>query len=265
MKQLGLIGTGTQGQRYRDTIAQFVPGAEVVAVSNTRGKHWVDVINTPGLDGVIVAADPAVNHKIVKACNFIELPVLLEKPAGLYDTDVQKYAKCKIPILVNYIHLFSEEYQKMKAALKEKPARIVAFGYNDGPFRNFSPLYDYAPHYLAMCQDLCQDGYFQLLSQRVSRGQNNGYIYNLHLNLNGTDINLKCGNGAVEKKSICACWTDLDKYIYNAENETNYRQPMINLINHFLEVIDGATPIIPLSMTLRIHTLLYSLGAKYDR
>ena len=267
--KLGLIGTGSQGQRLLQAFSK-IDTARVEIVSNTRGyfqnyicKDWTDVVHS-GINGLIIAADPALHDKILQSANFLQIPVLLEKPAGLYLHDVQKMSKYTIPILVDYTHLFSPAYQKMKSELTAPIESIHSMGCNFGPFRDFSALYDYAPHDLAMCLDLMGD--LELVKQSVRPGQSGGNLYNFTLKNKDGYANILCGNGATikQRKLIVKC-TDGYSFLYNGDANADYQKPLENVVNHFIEILDGKECKVPISLTLKIHEILYKLGANYGK
>jgi predicted dehydrogenase len=270
MYKIGLIGTGVQGQRYMETISK-IERAKVLTPCNTRGnyagmkcfKDWKDLVDLKP-DGVIVAADPAITCEVIKYCNFLNIPVLAEKPVGLYLSDVQKLEKCRIPIVVNYTHLFSPLYQQMKAAIKTPITKIVSFGYGPGPFRSFSSLYDYMPHDLSMCLDLIP-GKYEIVNQKAMHS-NGGVLFVVQLKCGNVEIQIKSGNGATEKQRKLAvfCGED-DKFIYDASKEPDYKAPLTNVVNHFLDVINGTKPLNSFDMTLNIQDTLYRLGKRYEQ
>ncbi len=267
--KLGLIGTGSQGTRLLNATKE-IEGARVEIVSNTRGafqnyicKDWSDVLHS-GISGLIIAADPALNDKILQTANFLQIPVLLEKPAGLYLHDVQKMSKYTIPILVDYTHLFSPAYQKMKSELTAPISSIHSLGYNYGPFREFSALYDYAPHDLAMCLDLMGD--LDIVDQSVKNGKSGGNLYNISLKNKDGYANILCGNGgAIKQRKLIVKCTDGNSFLYNGDSNADYKKPLQNVVSHFIEILDGKECKVPISLTLKIHEILYKLGARYDQ
>ncbi len=260
MINLGLIGTGKQGERFMKTVLAM-DGVDIVRTCNSK-SDYKDLIDAK-LDGVIIAADPAMNVEMIKYANMLGVPVLCEKPVGLYLSDVQKLEKCKIPILVNYVHLFSPVYQQLKAATKGKKInRIISIGYNQGPTRTFSSLYDYMPHDLSMALDLCP-GDYEIVNQKANKA-NGGILYRAHFRCKGTEIQVLAGNGGSEKQRKLAVFcADGDQFIYDDNKSTDRTGPMTNLMNEFIEVIGGKKTSFDLS--LQIHTILYRLGANYDK
>lgn len=270
--KLALIGTGVQGQRYMETISK-IETAKLLTPCNTTGsfqgnkcfKNWKDLVDLKP-DAVIIAADPAITCDVIKYCNFLNIPVLAEKPVGLYLSDIQKLEKCKIPIVVNYINLFNPLYLKLKQEVyKRKINRIISIGYNNGPFRNFSCLYDYMPHDLSMCFDLLP-GKYEIISQKANKS-NNGLLFKIHMKCNNTEIRILAGNGAQEKQRKLAVFCDDgEKFIFDDKLNDNYTAPLTNVVNHLIDVIANKSSVYPkFDTTVNIHEILYKLGKNYDK
>lgn len=134
-----IIGTGKQANRYASTIERL----ECATYESLSPRHTFTV-NT-SVSGVIVAAHPVTNRKAVEMCVKYNIPILLEKPVSLMLSDILEISDMakQIPILVNYIQLFSPAYQKLKARMLPGTTE-----------RDYSQLYDYGPHILAMALDL---------------------------------------------------------------------------------------------------------------
>lgn len=264
-KRIGIIGTGKQGRRYLQTISKM-PGVEVVGVSNRHGNHgdykcfldWKDLFSFK-LDGLILAADPLINYQVMQMANFTETPVMVEKPVGLYLTDVEKMNKFRMPILVDYIHLANPAYIDMKKDFKS-PIRELAFiNYNFGPFRHYSSLYDYLPHDLSMLFDLCPDQDFKIVDKSVKGGRG-GMLYRIELASDKVKAHILVGNGGEKKARKLAVFCNQQQLVYDDTFAPQGEVPLRRMLEHFLEVIDGKPVKIPFAMTLKIHQLLYQLG-----
>jgi predicted dehydrogenase len=108
-----------------------------------------------------VATHPAAT--VGYAVHFLRknIPVMLEKPAGLSLDDallLQKVANAHpVPLLVSHQHLFSSVYQELKKIVNEEEImQIETAAGNDGPYRDYSFIWDYAPHDIAMILGLKQ-------------------------------------------------------------------------------------------------------------
>lgn len=259
MFKLGVIGTGSQGLRFIETI-KTMENVEISVVSNRHGKFqnyvcmpWQQLM-LEKLDGIIIAANPKIHLDILAVADKLKIPVLLEKPAVLSYKQALTLKEYTIPILVDYTHLFSPNYQLLKEEVRYKHIkRIIAMGYNKGPYRDYSPLYDYAPHDLSMCLDLLGD--LEIVSKKRIRNLN-GVIYKLNLKSLSADIEIKTGNGSLVKRRKMLVYTNDGTYLYDGENNKDYKLPLQNVVKHFIDVIKGEKCKIPLDMTLKIHKLL---------
>lgn len=154
---LGLIGPGPWGRNYIRTIEE-TPRARLAA---TASRDWRDLLQKPGVDGVIIATPPATHAEIAIAAIEAGLPVLVEKPLTLSlaeARDVLDHAeRRKARVLVDHIHLFQPAWAELKrraGALGQlRSIRGVAGDFR--PFRkDTTVLWDWGPHDIALCLDL---------------------------------------------------------------------------------------------------------------
>lgn len=257
--KLAVIGKGRWGKHIIQTAAAMET-IEVVAIGS-KDRDWHDVFDKKP-DGVVIAADPLINPAVIGYANVLNIPVMVEKPAALYLSDIYKMHKMKIPVLVDYIHLFNPMYQSVKRYIKSPIVKVVSLGYNNGPFRHYSSLYDYAPHDLAMCMDLISEP-FELVSQSAKKQDNGGVLYNLQFKAGETDIAILTGNGGADKKRQFAVWCENgDNFIFDDKPS---QEPLQNVLTHFVDVIGGAEMRPSFDLTVRIHQLLHKLGAEYEK
>ncbi len=170
---LGLIGAGPWGRNYIRTLAGL-EGVDMVRLCSRNPESaklagpgceistdWRQLIEAGDLDGVIIAAPPALQSEMMLAAIGRGLPVLAEKPMTL-DPDraeaVVKAAQSKGSIvLIDHIHLYSAAWETLKLEAQALgPLRAIAtVAGNWGPFRADVPmLWDWGPHDVAMCIDL---------------------------------------------------------------------------------------------------------------
>src|SRR5262249_53697671 len=113
------------------------------------------------LDGVVAATSPLHQAEVAAACAAQRVPLLVEKPLGLSRADVERVrsafenAPRKAPLIVDYIHLWSPAFGKLQQLVYDAggPSDVVAIetaGFKRGPLRDFSSLYDYGSHDVAM-------------------------------------------------------------------------------------------------------------------
>ena len=170
---LALIGVGRWGKNYVSTIDSLNHVRLSYAVtSNLNNKYllpkncillddWKRVFEKENIDGVIVATPANLNAKIALAALNAGLPVMIEKPLALNVEDAvsiqEMVLKSGLTILVDHTYLFHSAYDQIKKVLvkKNEIVSIKSMAWNWGPFRKeVDPLWDYAPHDLAMCLDL---------------------------------------------------------------------------------------------------------------
>ena len=107
------------------------------------------------IDGAIVATPLGVRPAVVEKLLSQGVPVLAEKPLSLKADASIKLVRLaqslRVPLIEDYIHLYSWPYLMLNEQLVGSwPISIVSSGGDWGPFRDYSPLMDYAPHDLAM-------------------------------------------------------------------------------------------------------------------
>lgn len=145
--KLGLIGLGRWGKIYLKNLETYFPNIKI-EIGNR--NNWQDI----KADGVIIATPPDSHVLIAKHFLDQNIPTLIEKPISLSYDEANQLSIYKSPILVNNIHLFSECYQQFKKIYQDNPTNISSTGFNLGPTRSYSTLYDYT-HDLSMIIDLC--------------------------------------------------------------------------------------------------------------
>ena len=172
MIKLGLVGAGRWGSRLIEAMARHrrLELAALCRVHVEAGPRfepsvwvtsdWRSLLAVPGLDGVVIATPPCLHTQITEAALERGLAVLVEKPFALDVGTVshvsQLLHRFDGTLLVDYIHLFSPAFQALKERVPaDAVTKVVSEGFNHGPFRHdYSPLWDYGPHDVAMCLEL---------------------------------------------------------------------------------------------------------------
>lgn len=149
-----LTGVGKWGQNYIKTLANF-PNVNLKLANRS---NWKQLINDRP-DKIIVATPPDSHIEIASYALERNIPTMIEKPLALSLSEIDILSKFDPKlILVNHIHLFSQSYQRVKALVQEQKIKsIISNGYNKGPFRNYSGLWDYGPHDVSMILDLANE------------------------------------------------------------------------------------------------------------
>lgn len=172
MIRLGLIGCGAWGWRYipaaleagNCTITHVARAAHPMAcLAGVRVmSSWREMMHEP-IDAFVVATPPSTHEEIctelLEACR----PVMVEKPVALSHRAAMRIARAShrayTPHLINHLHLFAPAYEALRARASDwEHASIVSIGCGLGPVRDYSALWDYGPHDVAMFLGLVRDG-----------------------------------------------------------------------------------------------------------
>ena len=171
--RLGLIGVGAWGSNYVKTV-ENIHGMEIdlIACKNPNNKSylqdiyrvvdcWQEVITCPRIDGIIIASPPSTHYEIAAEAIKNKKQLIIEKPITLssYEAKIllELSVENKVNVKVNHIYLYHPMYIFLKEYIQQKKDlnSIITLSGNFGPFReDVSPLWDWAPHDLAMCLDL---------------------------------------------------------------------------------------------------------------
>ena len=173
---LGLIGVGKWGSNYIKTIENFEAAElKIIACKSLSKKkfllenyfvteNWKDVIKSKEIDGIIIATPPKMHFEIAKASIKAKKPVIIEKPITLNSNEAKSLltlaSENKVSVRVNHIYLYHPIYRELKKIITNKSdlKSIFTTSGNFGPFRkDVTPLWDWAPHDIAMCLDLLGD------------------------------------------------------------------------------------------------------------
>lgn len=237
MLKLILIGSGQWGQKYVSTLNAFKNINLIVA----NRDNWKSLIDE-GCDGVLVCTPPESHIDIARYSILKDIPTMIEKPVAL---------SCKAlesimlrgggpPILVNHIHLFSTAYQNMKFIMSDTSHidKIVSLGYNYGPVRSYSSLWDYGSHDVAMILDLMNTMPDQIqTSETITE---TGSLFNIKMNFGTVLTESLVGNGGAKKvRKLKAIYGGLS-LAYDEQNRPEYHSlPLDNALTIFIRAING--------------------------
>lgn len=142
--------TGVIASTNPDTPSHAPPGWEVVA-------DWRRMVETPSLDGVVVATPPASHGALARAALARGLPLLIEKPLTLDPAEARELAvaarQADALVMVDHVHLFSPAFRRLRdLATQHGPIRAIrGRAGNRGPYRSdASVLWDWGAHDVAM-------------------------------------------------------------------------------------------------------------------
>lgn len=224
MKRLGLVGIGAWGRKYIDTIGRRADCSIAAYAHASRSGHegvpdaiacadWtslVDMVARDELDGLIAATTPAHQLEVARACIAAGVPLLVEKPLGLSRAGVERVraqfaaSAKKAPVVVDYVHLWAPAFVELKRRVGARTSEVEAItaeGFNWGPLRSWSSLYDYGPHDVSMCLDvLGDDAAFLLRSAERHPSSTPGFeLFDARFDLAGVPVHLRVGNGGAER------------------------------------------------------------------
>ena len=132
--RVGVIGTGAMGASHVRTLAAWVPGAEVSAVSDVdqaradRLAREVGAVRLPGadeligsdqVDAVVVASPDASHEQLVLSCLAARKPVLCEKPLALGVEGSQRIVDAEVVlgrrlVQVGFMRRFDAAYVQLR-------------------------------------------------------------------------------------------------------------------------------------------------------
>lgn len=232
-----LIGAGKWGSKYISTINN-IPNIKLKIANR---KNWKQEIDN-GIDGVIIATPPSSHIEIAKYSLSKNIPTMIEKPLALSYDEATQLQNFNIPILVNHLHLFSGAYQYIKHNLDGQIQHIYAES-GDGYGREYSALWDWGPHDLAMILDLLQK---EPTNIECTYDQN----YYISLFFDRTTANIKVGNQFKKKTKYFRLYTDRSVFVYDDMYEhkltkrgepiqLNHLLPLTTSVSVFIEAIKG--------------------------
>lgn len=286
MIKLGLIGVGRWGNRYLETMKRLQETQNIdakiayVCRRDTEKMHspppegtnwwlfWEDVLTWSDVQGVIIATPPQTHYKIAAVALTAGVPILIEKPATLSSRDTEgllhlAHAK-KTPVMVGHVHLYSQPFRQMVEiikATKEPIAKIVSDSHGVGPERNYSILWDWAPHDLSMIYDLLGDTTLTVDNAQVY-GNEKACRWEFAMTADGhraqnTQIYVNVGNTYDEKKKLIsvvfASGTSIsydgvknELAVDNHKISESNEHPLDNQLRTFVSLCQAFVPISPL-------------------
>lgn len=246
MKKIGLIGAGKWGQNY----IKLANKLNIDLHIGTR-LNWKDLINFNNLDGIIIATPPDSHIEIAIEALDKQIPVMIEKPLSLKYEEAIKLLKYTTPILVNNLHLFSPAYEYICNNIKKEDIlEISSIGCNQGPYREYSCLFDYGPHDLSMGMYLLKQKP-KLLSIKTLNLTTLSSQYELLVSYDDVKHKIVVGNFGPNKQRIFTIKTKQNNIIiYNdlLKDKLKYNNKIIdidpistleNSFLHFIKAIDG--------------------------
>ncbi len=244
--RLGLVGPGAWGRNYLKT-SVGTGNISVSCVCRTRrapveGFTEVPVTDDIGelldsCDAVVVATPPSSHEPAVMRALSAGKPVLLEKPAALSATAVDRMLAAaeaaRVPLLVGHIHLFSQAFSSLRDRTSAWRARsVLSTAGGPGPIRDYPSLWDWGPHDVSMCLSLFGRPPDDVEAVRYAGGP--GEVDVLSLGFGESRAVLRFGNGMDEKVRRFG--------VSSADGEALYEDPPGSLT-----LLGGLVPLPPVS------------------
>lgn len=239
--RLGLIGVGKWGMNYVKTIENIEEAElKIIACKNIQNKpylannykvidNWHEITQSKEIDGIIIATPPKTHFEIATEAINNRKPIVIEKPLTLNLKNANSILSValekQVSVKVNHIYLYHPSYRFLKSLIRDKFNfnSIYSLAGNWGPFRNdVSPLWDWAPHDLAMCLDLMQEIPLEIdakLTKEIFDPNKN--MFNICINLrfrNNKYAELNFGNIIESKKRVFKINYDNKSYLFDPFN-----------------------------------------------
>ena len=268
-KKIGLFGTGNWSKNYSSELSldsrwevieltQYFGGAKSIYANGVDAKHFVELIHSLDLHGVIIATAPSLQQKLAIECILNDVPLILEKPitTDLVGINKIKNALTQVnssKILVNHFHFFDEKFIKFSSCLQEhRLKKILIRDGSLGPRRgHLDPLFDWGPHSLGICLGIFKHPpsirkvrCIEKIDKRIGKVK----VYFVVLALKETIIFLRFGNGFTQKKrEVRAISTEVrEPFVFSIiarsrelETKATTTTPMQNLLLEFHSRIEG--------------------------
>lgn len=229
-----IVGVGKWGQNYVSTLSSF----NDVELKTANRHNWKQLVDEMP-DGVIVCTPPESHVEIATYALQKNIPTMIEKPLALSLSEAQSLAQFQAPILVNHIHLFSQAYRYLKTTVQFHPIdKIVSLGFNKGPIRSYSSLWDYGCHDMAMILDLAQDFPKNIDVSEIQT--KNGSLYNIKLQFNQFSSESLIGNGGGKRVRKFKVECNGLRITYDdTYRPQDYKSPLTNALEVFIGGIRG--------------------------
>jgi predicted dehydrogenase len=224
------------------------------------------------LDAVVSTAPPNLSNYIVDECMKRGIAVLVTKPVTLpWPIEAKK------PVYVDYVRLWSPQYHRLKKVINLQDVRLIQICLiNKGPFRDFSPFKDYGPHVFAFLFDLFGDVEFKVkTTDRYPAADGRGELLDLTGTMNGIEVEIGMGNGALERQcyvDVHTCngkrlsyeetWKGIGFYD-GTEEHISPPSALSNMIENFIvDVTSGHVNLHTAWLTMKGNQLLSEIGVK---
>lgn len=229
-----LIGNGKWGKNYVSTINNSFSDIKLTIAGR---DYWKDLIDSSLYSGVIVATPPESHIEIAIYSLSKNIPTMIEKPLSLSLEDAKQLNKFSTPILVNHIYLFSDGHKILKEMAWDisKINKITTNGYNNGPFRNYSSLFDYGAHDLSIILDLVKKSPDKIEIKECSEN-----LFNISMEFGNIKTFSTIGSGANKKaRNIMINYDGIDILYDDLQRPAYHKSPLECGIQIFIDAVNG--------------------------
>lgn len=226
MKDFVLIGSGAWGKNYIKTCNDF---SEINLIVANR-ENWKELINNKPA-GAIIATPPDSHVDIALYCVKRNIPVIIEKPVALSLEDALRLEYYQDKILVNYIHLFSDNYQKIKLLVKNSAIKEIRTCGTGPVSRTYSNLFDYGVHELSIIFDLLGSNYTDLNFYKVNDW------YKIDLEYQNANTHSITGVYTAKERSLSVITDEFNVYYDDLKKNQSKFTPLHNVISTFYNYI----------------------------
>lgn len=254
--RLGLVGAGAWGRNYLKTTSSSsdVQVSCVCRATSAPVDGFAEIPVTDDLgqllrscDAVVVATPPVAHEAAVMRAIAAGKPVLLEKPAALSATAVDRMLtaadKHGVPLLVGHIHLFHSTFVALREVVSTwgGPKKVISTAGNLGPFRDYPSLWDWGPHDVSMCLSLFGRGPDDVEAVRYDDGTGRGVVDALTLGFGDSQAILRFGNGmdARVRRFAVACPGGVACYEDVPSTPPISPSPLQSMLDSFVSVVRG--------------------------
>lgn len=173
MIKLALIGLGSMGKNYLNTLSSFKNAQITHLCSKTqrtldlysdefyKTTDYKSLAGRKQIDGIIIATPASTHFQIVSFFLKINIPLLIEKPLTTNYLDAINLLRLQknTAVLVGHTLLYHPTYLKIKQNISKigKIEMITFEGANNNPRKNTSLIYDWGSHGISLFIDLLKD------------------------------------------------------------------------------------------------------------
>lgn len=203
MLRLALIGCGRWGKNYikavddsgLGTVTQLLTSksVEIQRITNSSylersfredDRYFYKIVKSEifdNIDAAIVATNPPLTEKYTIALLDRGISVMAEKPFTFNVSSLSRIQSTldksngQLVFLINHQHLFSRAIDWISSFIDEQRVRsFQSEAGGDGPFREYSPLWDYGPHDLSLLGYLSESEFTlaRYFSENIGAGTN---------------------------------------------------------------------------------------------